>query len=133
VNPDTADTYATASGTSLSTPLLAAAVACLVEAHPDWTVDEMREALMHTATDYAATGQWDPQFVRGYGIVDALAAHQSRCAADFNQDGGVDGADIETFFLAWEVGDATGDVNRDGGVDGSDIESFFLVWAAGGC
>jgi hypothetical protein len=45
----------------------------------------------------------------------------------------VDGADIETFFLAWEVGDATGDVNRDGGVDGSDIESFFLVWAAGGC
>lgn len=133
VNPDSADTYATASGTSLSTPLLAAAVACLVEAHPDWTVDEMREALMHTATDYAATGQWDPQFVRGYGIVDALAAHQSRCAADFNRDGGVDGGDIEAFFVAWEAGDTQADVNRDGGVDGPDIESFFLVWTAGGC
>ncbi|MCX5692040.1 MAG: S8 family serine peptidase [Planctomycetota bacterium] len=133
VNPNTADTYATASGTSLSTPLLAAAVACLVEAHPDWTVDEMRTALMQTASDFSTTGQFDPLFIRGYGILNALAAHQSRCAADFNQDGGVDGGDIEAFFTAWEAGDPAADVNRDGGVDGPDIESFFLVWAAGGC
>ena len=55
------------------------------------------------------------------------------CAADFNQDGGVDGGDIESFFGAWEGGDTCGDVNQDGGVDGGDIESFFLLWEAGGC
>jgi hypothetical protein len=55
------------------------------------------------------------------------------CAADFNQDGGIDGADIEAFFTSWEQGQADADVNVDGGVDGSDIEAFFLVWQAGGC
>jgi hypothetical protein len=55
------------------------------------------------------------------------------CAADFNQDGGVDGGDIESFFSSWEGGDACGDVNQDGGVDGGDIESFFGLWEAGGC
>jgi len=55
------------------------------------------------------------------------------CAADFNQDGGVDGADIEGFFAAWESGSGCGDVNLDGGVEGGDIEAFFAVWEAGGC
>ncbi len=55
------------------------------------------------------------------------------CAADFNNDGGVDGGDIEAFFNAWEGGAACGDVNQDGGVDGGDIEAFFHVWENGGC
>ena len=55
------------------------------------------------------------------------------CAADFNQDGGVDGLDIEAFFLAWESSNPVADINHDGGVDGSDIEPFFTVWQAGGC
>ena len=55
------------------------------------------------------------------------------CAADFNQDGGVDGPDIEAFFVTWEAGDVCGDVNQDGGTDGSDIEAFFALWEAGGC
>ncbi len=55
------------------------------------------------------------------------------CPADFNQDGGVDGSDIDAFFAAWESGDSAADVNFDGGVDGSDVEAFFAVWEAGGC
>ena len=55
------------------------------------------------------------------------------CPADFNQDGGVDGADIDSFFGAWEAGDTGADVNQDGGVDGSDIDTFFTAWEAGGC
>lgn len=55
------------------------------------------------------------------------------CYADFNQDGGVDGADIEAFFLAWEAGDPAADVNENGGVDGMDVETFFLSWQEGGC
>ncbi|MBL9002106.1 MAG: hypothetical protein JNK25_13320 [Phycisphaerae bacterium] len=54
------------------------------------------------------------------------------CAsADFNADGGIDGADVEAFFLAWEFGDA--DVNLDGGTDGADVEMFFCWWQSGGC
>jgi hypothetical protein len=55
------------------------------------------------------------------------------CAADFNQDGGVDGADVASFFPEWENSGGCADVNQDGGVDGADIEAFFLAWEAGGC
>jgi hypothetical protein len=55
------------------------------------------------------------------------------CIADFNQDGGVDGTDVEAFFLVWSTGAAAADVNNDGGVDGSDVEAFFGYWSAGGC
>ncbi len=55
------------------------------------------------------------------------------CPADFNGDGGVDGGDVESFFVAWSASEPSADVNIDGGVDGADVESFFLAWAAGGC
>ncbi|MEY3231555.1 MAG: hypothetical protein RL689_1644 [Planctomycetota bacterium] len=55
------------------------------------------------------------------------------CPADFNGDGGVDGADVEAFFDAWTAGDQAADVNLDGGVDGTDVETFFTLWTAGGC
>jgi hypothetical protein len=55
------------------------------------------------------------------------------CFADFNNDGGIDGGDIEAFFTSWEAGSASADVNQDGGVDGGDIETFFSAWEAGGC
>lgn len=55
------------------------------------------------------------------------------CYADFNSDGGVDGADVQSFFETWQSGTDDGDVNLDGGVDGADIESFFIDWMAGGC
>ena len=67
-------TTTTVSGTSLSTPLCAAAAACLVQAHPDWTVNQLRRALSHTADVYVATGGHDPLHVLGYGILDAEAA-----------------------------------------------------------
>ncbi len=55
------------------------------------------------------------------------------CFADFNRDGGIDGADVDAFFAAWEAGEFAADVNRDGGVDGVDVETFFAAWEAGGC
>lgn len=55
------------------------------------------------------------------------------CPADFDHSGGVDGQDVEAFFLAWESADPRSDVNGDGGVDGGDVERFFRVWEAGGC
>ncbi len=55
------------------------------------------------------------------------------CIADFNLDGGIDGADLSDFYLAWEAGSNAADVNQDGGIDGADVESFITLWEAGGC
>lgn len=56
------------------------------------------------------------------------------CRADFNGDGGIDGADVEAFFFAWEnQTDSRADVNEDGGIDGADVETFFLVWESQQC
>lgn len=53
------------------------------------------------------------------------------CSGDFNQDGGVDGSDVDAFFTAWESGEFAADLNEDGGVDGGDVETFFARWEAG--
>jgi uncharacterized membrane protein len=62
-----------------------------------------------------------------------LIGESDFCPADFNQDGGVDGADVEAFYAAWENSEPDADVNQDGGVDGGDVETFFAAWEAGGC
>lgn len=69
-------TYAGIGGTSLSTPLVAGAVACLTQVHPNWNVSKMREQLFTTALDYVANGVVDPLFIRGYGVIDAYSAAQ---------------------------------------------------------
>ena len=55
------------------------------------------------------------------------------CYADFNGDGGIDGADVEAFFVIWADGGDAADVNKDGGVNGADVETFFIAWEAGAC
>ncbi len=92
VSPGNNTGYTTASGTSLSTPLVAGAVACLIEARPTWTVDQMRTILFATASDFAANGTHDPLFIRGYGILDAAGA----VAADCNANGVLDSEDIQS-------------------------------------
>lgn len=86
-------------------------------------------------TDEALTGQQVAALggVNPLGIVYLRDDGGGRCIADYNEDGGVDGADVEAFFLDWEAGDANADVNEDGGVDGADVEVFFIAWEEGGC
>ncbi len=71
----------------------------------------------------------------GEGCVYALLQMDAtcRCVADFNQDGGVDGGDVEAFFTSWEDGLRDADVNDDGGVDGADVQEFFVDWERGSC
>lgn len=70
---------------------------------------------------------------------DALASRELTtllrppCIADFNADGGVDGADVAAFFEAWQGGDFLADVNADGGVDGGDATDFMAAWSGAGC
>jgi hypothetical protein len=74
----------------------------------------------------AALGPVDP-----LGIV--LKKSAAICIADFNGDGGVDGADVEAFFVAWVIAEPLADVNQDGGIDGADIETFFIAWSSATC
>ena len=52
-----------ASGTSFSSPIMAGAVACLRQAFPEATVDEMRSAIIRSASHYQ-----NPTDSLGYGI-----------------------------------------------------------------
>ncbi len=60
---------APANGTSLSTPLIGGAVALVREAHPEWTVGQVRQALRSTA-DRAGS----PDSIKGWGRIDTRAA-----------------------------------------------------------
>jgi len=63
------DSYRTASGTSLSAPLVSGAAAVIFSAHPDWTPMQVREAMMMTS-DRVDT----PDNDYGYGVIDVMAA-----------------------------------------------------------
>jgi hypothetical protein len=55
------------------------------------------------------------------------------CAADYDDNGGVDGGDLSSFFADFEAGESCADVDGNGGVDGGDLSMFFTVFEAGGC
>lgn len=67
---NTPSSYSRASGTSCATPLVAGACALVLEAHPEWTPMQVREALMMTA-DRAAAPDSNSY---GWGVIDAWAA-----------------------------------------------------------
>jgi len=73
VHPDIDSSFIPVNGTSLSTPLVASAVALMLQANPSLTVDEIRTGLFSTAS---LANSPDPLFVRGYGIIDAAGAVQ---------------------------------------------------------
>ena len=63
--------YAWMSGTSMSAPHVAGVAALILDKNPDYTVDQVKEAIYNSAEDLGATG-WDKYY--GYGRVDALGA-----------------------------------------------------------
>jgi len=119
------------SGTSFSTPITAAALACLIQARPDMSVNQIRTALFATATRSDKIGLHpDPLFVEGHGIVqiDAAAAY-GLSIADFNLDGSVDGADLGVLLGQWgQSGGPLADLNGSGTVDGADLGILLGEW-----
>jgi len=63
--------YATASGTSMATPVVSGTVALIKAAHPSYTVAQVQNALFKTAKDLGARGQ-DSSY--GWGRLDAAKA-----------------------------------------------------------
>ena len=122
------------SGTSLSTPLVAAAAACILQARPDYGVREIREALFATASRSDSAGLHpDPLFVEGHGILRAYeAATRGRRTADLNLDGFINGVDLGLMLGAWGQtgvpGFVFGDVTLDGVVAGNDLGTLLGQW-----
>jgi len=71
--------YTSANGTSFSSPLVAGVAALLRQAHPGWSVDMIRTALINYATNLrTAAGEPNPKpgaiVAQGGGLVDVAAA-----------------------------------------------------------
>ena len=121
------------SGTSLSTPLVAGAVACLLGEHPCWTVGQFRTALFGTAS---RGGVPDPLFVEGYGIINAGAVPgASQCRGDFNDDAFLDFFDYDAYVTCFETEVCppckSADYNRDGFADFFDYDDFVRDFEVG--
>ena len=63
--------YARRGGTSFAAPLVSGVCALLLQKNPEWTPDQVLEALRSTALDLGAAG---PDTVYGWGQINALAA-----------------------------------------------------------
>lgn len=61
--------YWTLSGTSMATPIVAGIAALIMEAHPNWTAQMVRTAMLNTASNHNT-----PDNDYGWGIVDAVEA-----------------------------------------------------------
>ena len=69
VDPDSTSSYLLSTGTSGATAMASGMCALLLEAHPNWTVDSVRHALLTTASAASA-----PTDSMGYGWPDVFAA-----------------------------------------------------------
>jgi len=125
------DGYRDASGTSLSTPLVASAVACMVQAQPGWTVDQLRDLLFRTADYFGSSGGFDPLFIHGYGIIDAFAAVSADCNGngihDADDISGGSSDDVNGNGIPDEC-ECLADVDGDGAVGFTDLVTLLAGW-----
>ena len=125
--------YTSVNGTSFAAPQVAGAMALLLSAAPELTVQNLEDILRQSAWDQGIGG---PDNDYGYGLVNlpnalSLVSGINQCKADFDHDGDVDGMDIMLFSADIGRMDCTpanpcsGDLTDDGIVDSFDL-SFFL-------
>ncbi len=68
---------------------------------------------------------------RSDGVVVTVDPGEPACVADFDGNGGIDGADLANFFAVYEAGDGSADIDQNGGIDGADLAFFFEHYEAG--
>lgn len=128
--------YGYGNGTSMSSPHVAGIAALLRSLVPELTPAEVKEILIQTSEDIAATG-FDQQ--TGYGRPNAWAAIQALgvdppVPGDLNLDGEVDGIDFGLLLVAWgscgdcEEAPCPADLNGDCVVNGIDIGLLLVDW-----
>ena len=113
--------------------VLASAVPALAQRSTPIQLDQWMGASSNTLDNTQSTVYYDTLENNGTIQAPGNITQNPPCPADFNLDGGIDGQDIEAFFMAWEAGAAVADTNGDGGIDGSDVATYFISWESGGC
>ena len=129
-NIDGPYSYRIASGTSLSTPLIAGAAAVILSARPSWTPYMIREALMMTADNVE-----NPNNQYGWGVIDIMAAiDYFALSGDVNDDAILDVLDlviIVDYILGIEIPTEeqliTADINNDGILDVIDLVQLVVI------
>ena len=102
------------------------------------TIAGRTDSSLYTLTITNATpgdaGEYTISFTNPCGTAVSPAATVTvRCIGDINQDGGIDGNDLESFFTSWEAAAPDADVDLDGIVDSTDVSAFFDRWSNGRC
>ena len=69
INPNSTTEYIHLNGTSLSAPLVGGSTALVIQAQPDWSAMQVREAILMTASQSS-----NPDNSYGYGIMNAAGA-----------------------------------------------------------
>ena len=90
--------FSNPSGTSMATPLIAGAAACLLHARPHWDIARLRGLMFTSASEQRHHGRPDPLFIRGYGIADAASTLAEDCYADCDGSTGRGVLDIFDFL-----------------------------------
>jgi len=132
------DTYKRKSGTSFSTPYVAATVALIQSIRPSLTPDEIRGVLVRTADDIDEPG-WDEN--SGAGRLNSFQAlllasslpsiASPDCLVDLNGDGQLDFADVQIFLDAFASESSLADFNNDGVYDFFDLQIFLSLFGEG--
>jgi len=94
-HPTIDNAYGSYHGTSFACPLVAGAACLVIEAHPEWTPRQVREALMASG-DHAGS----PDNTYGWGIIDVDAALRLGPSCCEGTVGNVDGLDGDEPTLA---------------------------------
>lgn len=102
------DSYAYGSGTTLSAPHVAGALALLSSALPDGTVDQFVDVLQRSARDLGTVGA-DP--VTGWGKIDVKAAYDLYLADGPTPGGGTGGGPVDGDGDGFVVADDCNDAN----------------------
>ena len=122
------DNHLLMSGTSMSAPMVAGAVALIKQAHPDWTPEQIETAIKSTAIDLGLDVN-----TQGAGRIDVQKAISIELCGpgDVNGDGFVGGDDLNIITTNWGMSDATreqGDLTDDGFVGGEDYSEVQTYW-----
>lgn len=95
-------------------------------------IEWLRDTNLTNDAGNIAYAQWELHGKSAPAVMDfAEIVLEEPCIGDFDQDGGVTGADIAAFFEVFEAGDERADVDFNGGVDGGDLATFFAAYESG--